>query len=116
MHELSIASSIVEMVGADYGALKVLEVHLRIGALAGVTKDALLFCYDIAAEDTVLAGSKLVVNEIPVIIYCAVCREERELAGVQLFWCPVCDTPSGDIRRGRELEIESILIDDNAST
>jgi hydrogenase nickel incorporation protein HypA/HybF len=104
------------MVGADYGALNVQEVHLRVGALAGVTKDALLFCYDIAAADTVLAGSKLIVNEIPVVIYCAVCREERELQDVQLFCCPVCDTPSGEIRRGRELEIQSILIDDYAST
>jgi hydrogenase nickel incorporation protein HypA/HybF len=104
------------MVGSDYGALKVLEVHLRVGALAGVTKDALLFCYDIAAEGTVLAGSKLVVDEVPVIIYCAVCREERKPPGVQSFCCPVCDTPSGDIRKGRELEIKSILIDDYAST
>jgi len=32
------------------------------------------------------------------------------------FRCPVCDTPSGDIRQGRDLEIESILIDEYAST
>jgi hydrogenase nickel incorporation protein HypA/HybF len=116
VHEFSIASSIVEMVSSDYGALKVHEVRLRVGALAGVAKDALLFCYDIATADTTLAGSKLVVNEVPVILYCSVCREEKELTDLQRFRCPVCDTPSGDIRQGRDLEIESILIDEYAST
>jgi hydrogenase nickel incorporation protein HypA/HybF len=114
VHELSIAHSIVEMVGPE--TQRVHEVRLLVGALAGVTKDALLFCYDIATADTALAGSKLVVNDVPVAIFCAVCGEERELPGVQRFRCPVCDTPSGDIRRGRELEIESILIDEYAST
>lgn len=36
---------------------------------------------------------------------------EVELPGIQRFRCPHCDTPSGDIRQGRELEIESIEID-----
>jgi hydrogenase nickel incorporation protein HypA/HybF len=119
VHELSIAHSIVETVSAavaEQTGTQVREVRLRIGVLSGIMKESLLFCYDIAIQDTALAGSMLVVREVPVIIYCPVCGEEKELPGVQGFRCPVCDTPSGDIRQGRELEIESMVVDEYAST
>jgi hydrogenase nickel incorporation protein HypA/HybF len=119
VHELSIAHSIVEtIVGAEHPADKtdIREVRLRVGALSAVMKESLLFCYDIATQETPLSGSKLVVSEIPVVIYCSKCAAERELPGVQSFRCPVCDTPSGEIRQGRELEIESLLIDEYSST
>jgi hydrogenase nickel incorporation protein HypA/HybF len=89
---------------------------LRLGALSGVATEALLFCYDIATNETPLNGSKLVIVELPVVIYCAKCEAERELPGVQRFRCPVCNTPSGDIRQGRELELDSLIVDEYAST
>lgn len=41
---------------------RVTAVHLRLGALAGVAPEALLFCYDVAVEGTPLAGSRLVIE------------------------------------------------------
>jgi hydrogenase nickel incorporation protein HypA/HybF len=114
MHELSIAYSLVELAAEsakEAGATRVRAVHLRLGAMSGVVRGALEFCYEIAAADTILAGSTLVVKELPVKIHCSVCHDDVQLASVQRFRCPVCDTPSGDIRQGRELEIESIEID-----
>jgi hydrogenase nickel incorporation protein HypA/HybF len=114
MHELSIAYSLVELASqsaVEAGATRVRVVHLRLGALSGVVRGALEFSYEIAAADTLLAGSKLVVRELPIRVHCAVCAEEVELVSIQRFRCPQCDTPSGDIRQGRELEIESIEID-----
>jgi Zn finger protein HypA/HybF involved in hydrogenase expression len=35
-----------------------------------------------------------------------------ELEGVQSFRCPTCGEPCSDQRQGRELEIESIEIED----
>jgi hydrogenase nickel incorporation protein HypA/HybF len=116
VHELSIAQSIVRTVSEATQDQPVREVRLRIGALAGVTKEALLFCYGIATDGTSLASSVLVVTDVPVVIYCPACQEERELPGVQKFRCPVCDTPSGDIRQGRELQIESVVVNEYAST
>ena len=46
-------------------------------------------------------------------IFCPTCAEIREIEGVQRFRCPVCDTPSGDIRQGRELEIVSVELETN---
>ena len=114
MHELSIAIGIVEAAAeeAQRRGVKVSAVHLRLGALSGVVKDALLFSYEVACQDTALAGSRLIVEDIPVTIYCAKCREQRVLQALQSFSCPVCGTPSMDIRRGKELEVFALEVPD----
>ncbi len=65
MHELSIAASIVEIAseeGERHGG-RVEVVHLRLGALSGVVKDALLFSWDLACGETPIEGAKLLVEE-----------------------------------------------------
>lgn len=114
MHELSLIYSVVETVeqsAKQAHATEVVSVKLRIGALSGVVKDALLFCYEIAADGTMLAGSRLEIEEVPVAIYCQPCAQVMVLGGVQSFRCPTCETPSGDIRQGRELDIVSIELE-----
>lgn len=115
MHELSIAASIVESVtetAAAYPGARVLEVRLRIGALAPVVEDSLQFCWTLVSDDTPLAGSKLVVKNLPIIVHCASCDADSELAGVQNFHCPRCGRIAADFRQGRELEIESVEIEE----
>ncbi len=41
-------------------------------------------------------------------VYCPECREERQLASLQHFRCPVCNTPTPDIVGGRELELTAL--------
>ena len=82
MHELSIAMSIIE--GASQEALRqggaqVHAVHLKLGPLSGVVKDALLFSYGLACEGTPLEGSQLVIEEVTVVVYCANCKREKTL-------------------------------------
>ena len=115
MHELSIVTSVVESVTeslAAYPGARVLEVRLRVGALASVVRESLEFCYGIAAEGTALEGSRLVVNVLPVVMHCEKCGKDVELEGVQSFRCPLCGEPCFDLRQGRELEIEAIDIED----
>ncbi len=90
--------------------LKVSAVHLRLGALSGVVKDALLFSYEMAAQDTPLQGSKLVIEELPVIVFCPQCRQRRALPSVQSFTCPECGAPTGDILQGKELEVFALEV------
>jgi hydrogenase nickel incorporation protein HypA/HybF len=123
MHELSIVASVVDTVTEALATLpeaakdaRVLEVRLRIGALASVVVDSLEFCWGIATEGTPLEGARLVVKTAPVVVYCARCDADVELEGVQSFRCPRCDEPSSDLRHGRELEIESFEIDDEPAT
>jgi hydrogenase nickel incorporation protein HypA/HybF len=115
MHELSIVASIVDTVTesvAAYKGARVVEVRLRVGALASVVEDSLQFCFGIATEGTALEGSRLVVKTVPVVMWCSKCEADVELEGVQSFRCPRCAEPCFDLRQGRELEIEAIEIDE----
>jgi hydrogenase nickel incorporation protein HypA/HybF len=112
MHELSIAMSIVEMAQdeAQERGVRVDAIHLRLGALSGVVKEALLSCYEMACDDTPLRGSRLVIEEIPAVIFCPVCRLQSPLRSIQLFCCDACGTPSSDIVHGRELEVVALEV------
>jgi hydrogenase nickel incorporation protein HypA/HybF len=113
MHELSIAMSIVEMAEeeADHrGGARINAVHLKLGGLAGVVKDALLSSYELACEGTSLQGSRLVIEEIPVVVYCPKCLEPRTLDSIQWFACPECKSPTSDVIQGRELQVVALEI------
>lgn len=72
MHELSIAMSIVEMAeeeAANHG-VRITAVHLKLGPLSGVVRDALLSAYEMAREGTALEGSRLVIEEVPIMVLC----------------------------------------------
>jgi hydrogenase nickel incorporation protein HypA/HybF len=114
MHELSIAHGIVDTVAAALGATpgSVREVTIEVGALSGVVPDSLQFCFEIAAADTRVAGATLTIVPVPVAIWCPTCRAEVELSAPIRFRCPTCDTSSGDLRRGRELDVVSYTFDD----
>jgi hydrogenase nickel incorporation protein HypA/HybF len=113
MHELSIALSLLDCAAEESdrrGGAKVLAIHVKLGALAGVVKEALLAAYEMASEISEFAGSRLVIQDIPVVAYCPQCCTEREIASVQRMCCPVCGTPTPDIRSGRELEVTALEI------
>lgn len=116
MHELSIVYGIisaVEEAAKKANAKRVYKVAIRVGALSGVAQDALQFGYEAVTVGTLLEGSELAVQLQPVVIYCDNCESERELPSVQSFRCPACNRPSGKIVRGRELDLESIEIEQN---
>jgi hydrogenase nickel incorporation protein HypA/HybF len=118
MHELSIANSLVEIAtehAQKYAASRIHAITLRIGALSCVHKSALEFSFELVTKDTLLDGAELHFIDVPVSIFCGGCDREVELPGIQQFRCPLCDAPSGDIRKGRELDIESIEITQQAT-
>ncbi len=114
MHELSIAMGIVDaaLEEAQRRSVQVSAVHLRLGPLSGVVKDALLFSYEVACQDTPLAGSKLIVEDVPVVIFCGRCQQSRTLDTLQSFSCPECHEPTMDVRQGRELEVFALEVND----
>jgi hydrogenase nickel incorporation protein HypA/HybF len=114
MHELSIAMGIVEAATeeAQRRGVQVSAVHLRLGALSGVVKDALEFSYEVACQDTPLQGSKLIIEDVPVTIFCAQCKQRRVLPSVQSFVCPECGVPTMDIREGKELEVFALEVEE----
>jgi len=118
VHELSIASRIVELVGEQVcaaGGGRVAAVTLKIGALSCVHEDALRFSFNLVREETPLADAELRIVTVPVVIWCTACGREVTLPGIQKFACPECGAPSGDIRAGRELDLESVELADDAA-
>lgn len=114
MHELSIAMGIVEVAldEARQRGVEVSAVHLRLGALSGVVKEALLFSYEVACQDTPLARSRLIVEDVPVAVFCPRCQQTRMLESVQAFLCPQCGMPTMDIRQGKELEVFALEVEE----
>jgi len=112
MHELSIALSLIDMASeeAERLGVRVEALHLRLGALSGVVREALLFSFDLAAEGTPIAGARLEIEDVPVVVFCPACNGERPLQSLQNFLCPVCGTPTPDVVHGRELELATMEV------
>ena len=114
MHELSIAVSMVEMAAeeaAKRGDVKVNAIHLKLGNLTGVVKDALLFSYEIVCQGTPLEGSRLIIEEIPVVVFCPKCETETLPVAVNNLCCPKCETPTPQVISGREMEVTALEIE-----
>src|SRR6478736_2154828 len=122
MHELSIAHGLVEaaceaLSRCEPAPAGVRSVLIRIGALSGVVPSALEFCYELTVDGTPLAGSRLVVDEQPVVVFCPCCLENRTLEDPSQFRCPICQSSTPELVHGRELELVSMeLIDDDEPT
>jgi hydrogenase nickel incorporation protein HypA/HybF len=113
LHEVTVALGLLEGIEAaarEQGIERVAAVNVRIGALSGIVRDALLFSWDVATVDTVAAGSELRIEEIPLIIFCEFCEAERApLPGTGLV-CPECARASPRIVRGREMQLVSMEV------
>jgi len=117
MHELSIAQGLVDaaceaLSHCEPPPARVRSLLVRIGALSGVVPEALEFCYVLSVKGTSLEGSRLVIQDQPVVVFCPRCLENKTLGEDLLFRCPVCNTPTPELVHGRELELISMeLID-----
>ena len=115
MHELSIAMSIVELAREESdrrGGVLVIAVHLKLGQLAGVVKDALLASYEMACERTPLEGSRLIIEEVPILVFCPHCNTERPVHSLQSFCCVVCGILSGEVVQGKELLVTGLEVEE----
>ena len=113
MHELSIALGIVEAAQEEIDRVggRVSAVHLRIGELSGVVQEALLSSYEMACMNTPLEGSRLVVEAVPVLVFCSQCNALGPVPSLQWFCCSDCGAPTGDVRQGRELQLVALEIE-----
>jgi len=105
--------SIVEMAQEEAerrGSAQVQAVHLRLGLLSGVVKEALLSSYEMACEATCLQGSRLLIEEVPVEVFCPKCEVPRLVNSIQWFCCPECGTATPKVLRGKELEVVALEI------
>jgi hydrogenase nickel incorporation protein HypA/HybF len=112
MHELSIAVSILEVAEEEAArrGVQVSAIYVKLGALSGVVKEALEGSFEIASAGTPLEGSRLVIEDVPVTVFCPACGGERELPSIQSFRCPECGAPAPEVRAGRDLEVTALEV------
>ena len=112
MHELSIAQSILDIIQQHVEQKdweRVRTVHLKIGTMAGVVPDSLVFSFQVITAETPLKQAQLAIESIPFRIQCNACKEvtESEYAFVQ---CSKCGSTDTTVLSGSELNVAEIEI------
>ena len=115
MHELSIAISIVDMAvkqAAMASAKRVSEVELDIGTLSGIEYESLEFALDVAAKETILEETLFRINRVEPVAECPACKHLYTPEGI-FSHCPECKKSGIRLIRGTELQIKSLLVEQN---
>lgn len=115
MHELSIATSIMEIVlgqlnqsGIDSPVEK---VTFLAGKMHAIVPDSLRFHFDVVKKDHPLTqNAELVIEELPVVARCPGCDQSYTL-DEPAFVCPECGTPMR-VEGGSEMRVDSIEVED----
>jgi hydrogenase nickel incorporation protein HypA/HybF len=70
------------------------------------------FSYEIACQGTALEGSRLIVEDVPVMVHCANCRQDTVVESIQRLRCVGCGELSAEIVQGRDLEVVALEIEE----
>jgi len=112
MHEVSLMEEAVRVAveaARESGGSRILKLRLRIGTMSGVVPEAMRFAFDVVCRDTMATGATLEIETVPATSWCGVCESEFSQADF-LNECPTCHNLSGELRRGRELEIAAVEV------
>jgi hydrogenase nickel incorporation protein HypA/HybF len=110
VHELSVISDALQFAietANSAGARRVNGARLRVGVLSGASPDALRFAWPVACRDTIADGAWLEIETVQAACWCARCQGEF-VCDDFFNECPRCHELSGDLRRGRELELAAV--------
>jgi hydrogenase nickel incorporation protein HypA/HybF len=114
MHELALASAVVDAVSRHAEGRRVTVVSLRIGVLRQVVPESLDFCFGMVARESVCESASLEYEVVPAVLRCPGCGSEWEIQRPP-FTCPSCNAGSVEIVAGEEFLIESIELEVNAA-
>ena len=113
MHELSIASAIIDTAARHADGRRVSVVHVRAGELRQVVPESLAFYFEHVARETLCEGARLELEVIPARLLCEACEHDWRLDEA-VFRCPRCGAGEVRVTSGEELEVESIEIEEEA--
>jgi hydrogenase nickel incorporation protein HypA/HybF len=111
MHELSVASAIVDTAAKHARSRPVSLVSVRVGALRQVVPDSLRFYFEIVARDGICERARLELTEVPLRLRCCDCGDEWEPEYPE-FRCAGCVPGTVEVIAGEELEVEYIEVEE----
>ncbi len=110
MHELSLAESVIEIIEKaaqtqQFSCVRV--IWLEVGSMAGVEPDALRFCFDAVARDTVAQGARLEIVEVP---GAGTCYDCGNIHPVRRFpdACPACGAYAVHVSGGAGMRVKEL--------
>ena len=112
MHELALTFSIVKMAEKAAQGNRVVRLTLVIGKLAGVTTEAIRFCFDEVVRGTSLEGAVLDIIEPEGRARCSGCG--AIFSTYDLFTECTCGSSTLALVQGEELMINSIELEEAA--
>jgi len=115
MHELSLALNILDIASDESearGGTDVKAIHIRLGPVSGVVKEALVSAFGLARESSPFSDCRLVIEDVPVCIDCPACEAECTAESIQVMRCSECSTPAARVISGDEMEITAMEIED----
>ena len=108
MHELALVQEMLDVIADAAGGARVRRVVLEIGKLSAVMPDAVRFCFDLAAEQTVAEGALLEIVETPGQARCRPCGAAVVLDG-PIGRC-ACGSIELDWLDGMDLRIREVEV------
>ncbi len=112
MHELSICSSIADIAARHAGGRTVSVINVRVGQLRQIVPYTLVYCWGLVSEQTPLAGSRIIVESVPVSVRCRACGQVTRVGDVPSFACGDCGAVAVEIVAGEEFMITSLELVD----
>jgi hydrogenase nickel incorporation protein HypA/HybF len=111
VHELSVASAIVDTVLLHAEGRRVTGVTVRTGRLRQVVPASLEFYFEIVARGTGCEGARLHQDLVPAVLRCEACAHDWEIDLAE-FRCPKCGATDVVVLSGEEFEVEWIEIEE----
>jgi hydrogenase nickel incorporation protein HypA/HybF len=114
MHELALAHSlftIMEKTAAANGGGRIEAATLRLGALTHIEAETLSFAFDVVTRGTSAEGCQLHFERVPLTVRCPQCHYSGEVAP-DAGLCPACGAVGLTVTGGREIELDSIELED----
>ncbi|HEY2260433.1 MAG TPA: hydrogenase maturation nickel metallochaperone HypA [Solirubrobacteraceae bacterium] len=111
MHELSVATAVLNTALKHSGRRPVSAVSLRVGRMRQVIPESLRFYFEIVARDTACEGAALSLEEIETELGCGDCGR-RWSPQLPAFRCPDCGSAEVEVLAGEELEVDYIEVEE----
>ncbi len=111
MHEITITCALMKVVSEEAsrrGGGRVTEIAMTIGGLQGIEPSVLQSSFGLLAENTIMAGAQLRINQRPVRVYCRQCDDI--LVADARFRCGSCHGSDVRIQPSEGMTVDEIVV------
>ncbi len=113
MHELALAEGVLQIVEDTVrmqDCTRVNTVWLEIGELSHVQPEAIQFCFEAVAHNTIADGARLEICCTPGLGWCHACGCEVKMPSL-VSPCPLCDGYQLQVTGGEDMRVREMEVD-----